>query len=44
MAREDSIRDTPFPKKRLTAALTGLTFTALGVIIEKVFKSTLEMA
>ena len=43
MAREDSVRDT-FPKKRLAAALTGLTITALGVIAEKLFRSMLETA
>ena len=40
MAGKDSV--SSFPKKRLGAAVTGLIFTALGFIAEKLFRSLLE--
>ena len=40
MAGKDNVG--AFPKKRMTAALTGLIFTALGFIAEKLFKSILD--
>ena len=43
MAGKDSIR-SGFPKRRVSAALTGLTITALGVVAEKLFKSVIETA
>lgn len=43
MGRKHSI-DSGFPKKRLTAAFTGLCFTALGFAAEKVFRSVLDTA
>lgn len=47
MAREDPVKEVEegyWPKKRLTAAATGLVLTALGFMIEKIFRSVLETA
>jgi hypothetical protein len=44
MARENPVGGSNFPKKRMTAALSGLIFTALGFMMEKLFKSVLETA
>lgn len=45
MSKESSVsKASLFPKKRLTAALTGLTFTALGFMAEKLFRTVLDTA